>query len=67
MAYIRYNRIKLKEREDTLMTDYEQFVEKIKRKTSIDLSLYKEAQMKRRLTSLYEKKGIKTSSIFLMH
>jgi chemotaxis protein methyltransferase CheR len=50
----------LKEREDTLMTDYEQFVEKIKRKTSIDLALYKEAQMKRRLTSLYEKKGYKS-------
>ncbi|OMC84093.1 protein-glutamate O-methyltransferase CheR [Viridibacillus sp. FSL H8-0123] len=42
------------------MTDYEQFVESIKRKTSIDLALYKEAQMKRRLTSLYEKKGYKS-------
>lgn len=39
------------------MSDYEQFIEKIKRKTRIDLSLYKEAQMKRRLTSLYEKRG----------
>ncbi|OXS80276.1 CheR family methyltransferase [Domibacillus enclensis] len=39
------------------MADYEQFVGSIKRKTGIDLSLYKEAQMKRRLTSLYEKKG----------
>lgn len=37
--------------------DYEQFVENVKRKTGIDLSLYKEAQMKRRLTSLYEKKA----------
>lgn len=37
--------------------DYEQFVGSIKRKTGIDLALYKEAQMKRRLTSLYEKKG----------
>ncbi|NHM29125.1 CheR family methyltransferase [Neobacillus terrae] len=37
--------------------DYLQFVGNIKRKTGIDLSLYKEAQMKRRLTSLYEKKG----------
>ncbi len=37
--------------------DYEQFVENIKRITGIDLSLYKEAQMKRRLTSLYEKKA----------
>ncbi|QFT89403.1 Chemotaxis protein methyltransferase [Bacillus sp. THAF10] len=33
------------------------FIEKIKRKTGIDLSLYKEGQMKRRLTSLYEKSG----------
>ncbi|MBE4910286.1 protein-glutamate O-methyltransferase CheR [Bacillus luteolus] len=37
--------------------DYEEFIMKIKRKSGIDLSLYKEAQMKRRLTSLYEKKG----------
>lgn len=39
------------------MTDYENFIDHIKRKTGIDLALYKEAQMKRRLTSLYEKKG----------
>ncbi|MEZ7171554.1 protein-glutamate O-methyltransferase CheR [Sporosarcina sp. OR05] len=39
------------------MTDYIQFIEKVKNKTGIDLSLYKEAQMKRRLTSLYEKRG----------
>ena len=39
------------------MSDYEQFIDGIKRKTGIDLALYKEAQMKRRLTSLYEKKG----------
>lgn len=39
------------------MSDYEQFIDGIKKKTGIDLSLYKEAQMKRRLTSLYEKKG----------
>ncbi|MCA1030518.1 protein-glutamate O-methyltransferase CheR [Bacillus timonensis] len=37
--------------------DYENFIKNIKIKTGIDLSLYKEAQMKRRLTSLYEKKG----------
>lgn len=37
--------------------DYKQFIEKVKRKTGIDLGLYKEAQMKRRLTSLYEKRG----------
>ncbi|MFJ7933449.1 CheR family methyltransferase [Sporosarcina sp. NPDC096371] len=39
------------------MPDYAVFIENIKKKTGIDLSLYKEAQMKRRLTSLYEKKG----------
>jgi chemotaxis protein methyltransferase CheR len=37
--------------------DYIEFINNVKRKTGIDLSLYKEAQMKRRLTSLYEKKG----------
>ncbi|WP_318617339.1 protein-glutamate O-methyltransferase CheR [Sporosarcina sp. YIM B06819] len=39
------------------MPDYAAFIGNIKKKTGIDLSLYKEAQMKRRLTSLYEKKG----------
>lgn len=39
------------------MPDYINFIANIKKKTGIDLSLYKEAQMKRRLTSLYEKKG----------
>lgn len=39
------------------MPDYALFIGNIKRKTGIDLSLYKEAQMKRRLTSLYEKRG----------
>lgn len=39
------------------MSDYINFITSIKSKTGIDLSLYKEAQMKRRLTSLYEKKG----------
>ena len=37
--------------------DYEYFIKQMKQKTGIDLSLYKEAQMKRRLTSLYQKKG----------
>lgn len=41
-----------------MSVDYEQFIRQIKSKTGIDLSLYKEAQMKRRLTSLYEKKDI---------
>lgn len=46
------------------MTDYEEFISNIKRKTGIDLALYKEAQMKRRLTSLYEKKGFKSFQEF---
>lgn len=47
------------------MSDYELFIEGIKRKTGIDLALYKEAQMKRRLTSLYEKKGYRDFVTFL--
>lgn len=39
------------------MPDYIKFIDQIRQKTGIDLGLYKEAQMKRRLTSLYEKKG----------
>lgn len=38
------------------MADYQWFIERVKKKTGIDLSLYKEAQMKRRLRSFYEKK-----------
>ena len=41
------------------MPDYVTFIQKIKLKTGIDLSLYKEAQMKRRLTSHYEKRGFR--------
>lgn len=41
------------------MSDYTTFIQGVKKKTGIDLSLYKEAQMKRRLTSLYEKKGFR--------
>lgn len=37
--------------------DYQDFIKQVYHKTGIDLSLYKEAQMKRRLTSLYQKKG----------
>lgn len=44
--------------------DYEQFTLNIKKKTGIDLSLYKEAQMKRRLISLYEKKGYRSFQEF---
>ncbi|WP_138416970.1 CheR family methyltransferase [Aquibacillus sediminis] len=39
------------------MEDYQKFISSIKKKTGIDLNQYKEAQMKRRLTSLREKKG----------
>ncbi|MBS4217308.1 protein-glutamate O-methyltransferase CheR [Bacillus sp. FJAT-49711] len=44
--------------------DYHQFIVQIKQKTGIDLSLYKEAQMKRRLTSLYQKKGFSSFKEF---
>jgi chemotaxis protein methyltransferase CheR len=47
-----------------MSSDYQQFIEKIKNKTGVDLSLYKEAQMKRRLTSLYEKKGYRSFQEF---
>lgn len=40
--------------------DYHDFIINVKRKTGIDLSQYKEAQMKRRLVSLYEKRGYKS-------
>lgn len=39
------------------MGEYSAFVEKIHRKLDIDLAMYKEAQMKRRLTSLRNKHG----------
>ncbi len=42
-----------------MLSNYETFIKNIKVKTGIDLSLYKEAQMKRRLTSHYEKRGFK--------
>jgi chemotaxis protein methyltransferase CheR len=37
--------------------DFQHFVLQVRQKTGIDLSQYKEAQMKRRLTSLREKRG----------
>ena len=42
--------------------DYESFKEQLKKDTGIDLSLYKESQMKRRLASLKDKKGFGTFS-----
>jgi chemotaxis protein methyltransferase CheR len=47
-----------------MANDYLEFAQNVKRKTGIDLSLYKEAQMKRRLTSLYEKQGCKSFDQF---
>ncbi|MGD8189207.1 CheR family methyltransferase [Brevibacillus ginsengisoli] len=44
--------------------DFLQFIANIKRKTGIDLALYKEAQMKRRLTSLRLKRGHSTFSTY---
>ncbi|HHY73168.1 MAG TPA: protein-glutamate O-methyltransferase CheR [Bacillus bacterium] len=44
--------------------DYQDFITNVHRKTGIDLACYKEAQMKRRLTSLYEKKGYKNFQQF---
>ncbi|MFC0188542.1 CheR family methyltransferase [Fictibacillus aquaticus] len=38
-------------------TDYELFIKKIKKQTGIDLSLYKEAQMKRRMQTLKDKRN----------
>ncbi|MGE6629528.1 CheR family methyltransferase [Bacillus sp. NPDC077027] len=46
------------------MDDYQVFVGKWKKLTGVDLNLYKEAQMKRRLTSLYDKKGYKNFEAF---
>lgn len=40
--------------------DFQHFISRIKRKTDIDLSQYKEAQMKRRLTTLRMKHGFST-------
>lgn len=42
------------------MEAYNIFISKWKQLTGVDLTLYKEAQMKRRLTSLYEKRVIRT-------
>lgn len=37
--------------------DYYGFIKQVRRKTGVDLSLYKEGQMKRRLTTLRDKRG----------
>ncbi|MFY0543062.1 CheR family methyltransferase [Brevibacillus sp. H7] len=40
--------------------DFQHFIDSVKKMTGIDLALYKEAQMKRRLTSLRLKRGYET-------
>lgn len=47
-----------------MMDDYNGFIESIKKKTGIDLAQYKEAQMKRRLTSLRDKKDFDSFASF---
>ncbi|RCW51108.1 CheR family methyltransferase [Paenibacillus prosopidis] len=44
--------------------DFAQFIVRIKQKTDIDLSQYKEAQMKRRLTTLRMKHGFQTFELY---
>ncbi|MBO8163002.1 MAG: protein-glutamate O-methyltransferase CheR [Brevibacillus sp.] len=44
--------------------DFLQFIAKVKERTGIDLALYKEAQMKRRLTSLRTKRGFSTFAAY---
>ncbi|MFF2482163.1 CheR family methyltransferase [Paenibacillus sp. NPDC058071] len=44
--------------------DFALFIERIKGKTHIDLSQYKEAQMKRRLTTLRQKHGFGTFDLY---
>jgi chemotaxis protein methyltransferase CheR len=44
--------------------DFDAFVKDVKKTTGIDLSLYKEAQMKRRLTSLRQRKGYDSFASF---
>ena len=56
---LRYTKYRVSERGEIILPDYIKFVDSIKKKTGIDLAAYKEAQMRRRLTSLYEKKGYK--------
>ena len=50
--------------EEMTEQDYLKFISQVKRKTGIDLGLYKEAQMKRRLTSLRQKRGYSDFSTY---
>ncbi|RWZ60267.1 protein-glutamate O-methyltransferase CheR [Halobacillus fulvus] len=47
--------------------DYLDFVQHIHTKTGIDLSLYKETQMKRRLTSLRDRRGFSDFKTYFAH
>lgn len=49
---------------DSLDSDYAGFIENIKKSTGIDLAQYKEAQMKRRLTTLRNKNGFASFDAF---
>ncbi|MFB5661671.1 CheR family methyltransferase [Alteribacillus sp. HJP-4] len=51
--------------EQFILDDYEVFKSGVKKKTGIDLSRYKEAQMKRRLKAFYEKRTFKSFEDFL--
>ena len=46
--------------------EYADFISKVKQKLGIDLSLYKEAQMKRRLTSLRDKRGFHSFQAYFL-
>lgn len=43
-----------------MVDDYGEFIEKVNEKHDINLSMYKETQMKRRITTLRNKRGFKT-------
>ena len=49
------------------MGDYEKFKEKVYQLTKIDLSSYKERQMKRRIDSLITKNNIKSYVLYSMY
>lgn len=56
--------VNVKEESIIIDPDYTQFIESIKKETGIDLSQYKEGQMKRRLTTLRVKNGYHTFDVF---
>ncbi|AIF43568.1 protein-glutamate O-methyltransferase CheR [Virgibacillus sp. SK37] len=48
-----------------MTSDYDYFISEIKKRIGIDLSLYKEAQMKRRIISLRNKRGFTNFNTYL--